>query len=91
MNVFLQVNEAIGLLSRNDLTVMGILAVVVFLLIWHTVRQENKYNDLLKKTWQDAESDKQVLIDIATKSIIANERTIDAIQNMKDVLFSNKS
>jgi hypothetical protein len=84
----LQIDQAVNLLSRNDLTVMGILAVVSFLLIWHIVRMENKYNALLKEFHDEQVANKTILIDLATKSILATEKNTQAIINIKDVFLS---
>jgi hypothetical protein len=84
----LQIDQAVNLLSRNDLTVMGVMAVVVFLLIWHIVRMENKYNELLIQFHNEQLANKTILIDLATKSILATEKNTQAIINIKDVFLS---
>lgn len=85
----IQLNELINLLDRQTVTAIGLLLAICGLLIWHIVRQEKKYTELLKKTWENEEENKRLLIDISTKSITANEKTIDAINNIKDLVLSS--
>ena len=72
------------LLTTESITVIGLLLAVCGLLLWDKVRHEAKYKDLLDRYDADAEKNKELLIDLVTKSILAMEHNTQAIDNIRD-------
>ena len=76
--MFLQINEVTSLLTKEGVTVIGVLLTVCAFLIWDKVRQEKKYAELLKEHMQDAKDDREVLINLV-------KNTTEAINNIANV------
>lgn len=85
MRALMQINEVSDLLSRESVTVIGLLLAICALLIWDKIRQEANYRYLLDKYQNEQEENKSVLIDLAKKSILAMEQNTQAINTIKDV------
>lgn len=83
--MILQIDEVTNLLSKESVTVIGLLLTVSALLIWDKVRHEKKYQDLLNKYEKEQEDNKKILIDLVQKSISATEKNTQAINNIRDV------
>ena len=84
------------LLSTESITVIGLLLGVCGLLVYSIVRKEKALEELLKKYIYEQEQNKDILIKLVEKSILANEKNIyainrsveqseDAIKIIKDV------
>lgn len=73
------------LLTTESVTAIGLLLAVCALLIWDKSRQEKRYIDLLNKYEHEQSQNKEILIDLVTKSILATEQNTQAINNIKDV------
>ena len=75
---FMQINEVTSLLTKEGVTVIGVLLTVCAFLIWDKIRQEKKYDELLKEHMKDAKEDREVLINLV-------KNTTDAINNIANV------
>ncbi len=73
------------LLTTESVTAIGLLLAVCALLIWDKSRQEKRYIDLLNKYEHEQSQNKEILIDLVTKSILATEQNTQAIKTIKDV------
>lgn len=73
------------LLTKESVTVIGLLLAFCALLIWDKVRQEKAYKELLDKYDEERTANKEALIDLVTKNILANEHTIQTIKTIRDV------
>lgn len=84
----MQSEEIRNLLTTESITVIGLLLAVCGLLIWDKVRQEKRYQILLDKYELDQDKNKNVLIELVTKSILATEQNTQAINTIRDVYKS---
>ena len=67
------------LFTTESITVIGLLLAVCFLLIWDKIRQETRYQKLLDKYEKEQEDNKNLLIQLVEKSILATEKNTQAI------------
>jgi len=92
----LQVGDVKELLQTDSITVIGLLLGVCCLLVYSIIRKEKSQEELLKKYIYEQEQNKDILIKLVEKSILANEKNIyainrsveqseDAIKIIKDV------
>ena len=92
----LQVGDVKELLQTDSITVIGLLLGVCCLLVYSIIRKEKSQEELLKKYIYEQEQNKEILIKLVEKSILANEKNIyainrsveqseDAIKIIKDV------
>jgi len=81
-----QLIQSTDLLSRESVTVIGLLLTACGLLIRDKIRQEDRYKYLLDKYENEQIENKKVLIELVTKSILSTEQNTQAINNIKDVL-----
>jgi hypothetical protein len=79
MNIPMQAEVVKELLSTESITVIGLLLGICGLLIYNAVRKEKLYEELFKKYISEQEQNKDVLIKLVEKSILANEKNIYAI------------
>jgi hypothetical protein len=79
MNIPMQAEVVKELLSTESITVIGLLLGICGLLIYNAVRKEKLYEELFKKYISEQELNKDVLIKLVEKSILANEKNIYAI------------
>jgi hypothetical protein len=85
----LQIENVTELLTKEGVTVIGLLLSICALLIWDKVRQEKRYSLLLDKYEKEQEDNKTILIDLVHKSILATEQNTNAINNIRDVYRKN--
>ena len=83
--MILQIDEVTKLLNKESVTAIGLLLTICALLIWDKVRQEKRYESLLDKYEKEQEDNKTILIDLVQKSILATEKTTQAINTIRDV------
>lgn len=88
--LFTQAEQAKEFLTLEGVTIAGVLITAIFLLIWDKVRQEKRYKELLDKYENEQDKNKEILIDLVTKSILATEQNTQAINNIRDVQLSRK-
>ena len=69
---------------------IGLLLAACALLIWDKARQEKRYKELLDKYENEQVKNKEVLIDLVTKSILATEQNTSAINTIKDYVYSRR-
>jgi len=92
----LQIGDVKELLQTDSITVIGLLLGVCCLLVYSIIRKEKSQEELLKKYIYEQEQNKDILIKLVEKSILANEKNIyainrsveqseDAIKIIKDV------
>jgi len=92
----LQIGDVKELLQTDSITVIGLLLGVCCLLVYSIIRKEKSQEELLKKYIYEQEQNKEILIKLVEKSILANEKNIyainrsveqseDAIKIIKDV------
>ena len=95
----LQIGDVKELLQTDSITVIGLLLGVCCLLVYSIIRKEKVHEELFKKYISEQEQNKDVLIKLVEKSILANEKNIyainrsveqseDAIKIIKDVYSS---
>ena len=92
----LQVGDVKELLQTDSITVIGLLLGVCCLLVYSIIRKEKSQEEFLKKYIYEQKQNKEILIKLVEKSILANEKNIyainrsveqseDAIKIIKDV------
>lgn len=95
----LQIGDVKELLQTDSITVIGLLLGVCCLLVYSIIRKEKIQEELFKKYTLEQEQNKDILIKLVEKSILANEKNIyainrsveqseDAIKIIKDVYSS---
>ena len=78
--IFYQIDAVKDILfTTESVTVLGLLLAIVVLLIWDKIRQEKKYQDLLNKYEKEQDGNKNILIQLVEKSILATEKNTQAI------------
>ena len=78
--MILQVDTVKELLfTTESITVIGLLLAACFLLIWDKLRQEKRYQNLLDKYEKEQDDNKNILIQLVEKSILATEKNTQAI------------
>jgi hypothetical protein len=75
----LQIGDVKELLQTDSITVIGLLLGVCCLLVYSIIRKEKSQEELLKKYIYEQEQNKDILIKLVEKSILANEKNIYAI------------
>ena len=88
--MIMQIEQVSNLLTKEGVTVIGVLLAAISLLIWDKVRHEKKYEILLNKYEKEQDENKKILIELVTKSILATEQNTQAINTIKDV-YSKKT
>ena len=88
--MIMQIEQVSNLLTKEAVTVIGVLLAAISLLIWDKVRHEKKYEILLNKYEKEQDENKKILIELVTKSILATEQNTQAINTIKDV-YSKKT
>lgn len=99
--MILQINDITSLLTKDGVTVIGVLLGICVLLIWDKVRTEKackegkeeatkKFKELFDLYEKEQEDNKKILIELVTKSILATEKNTQAIINIKDAYISKR-
>lgn len=79
-------NDVKDILSIESVSVMGLLLVICFYMVWDKNKLQKTYKDLLDIYNKEQADNKKILIELVSKSILATEQNTNAINSIKDVL-----
>jgi hypothetical protein len=83
--ILTQADTVERVLTIESISVIGLLLAICALLIYDKVRKEKSYSALQDKFNTEQSENKNILIELVSKSILATEQNTTAINTLRDV------
>tara|TARA_R110000824_G_scaffold199520_1_gene383493 strand:+ start:578 stop:847 length:270 start_codon:yes stop_codon:yes gene_type:complete len=85
--ILIQAETVERVLTIESISVIGLLLAICALLIYDKVRKEKSYSELQNNLSKEQSENKNILIELVSKSILATEQNTTAINTLREYVY----